>query len=168
LHAALPYPILLKEEEEGMKKYGTLAVFFLVFAACGVSAQSNEVLDRVLAEEQLTYGSAAYVLAVATGKASEESTPEQAVGMAEQGGFGLEGMGFRDGLNIGQYSYMLMRAFQLTGGMMYRILPGPRYAAREMDYAGVIQGPAIPGMAVSGNEALRMLERLLNRREASS
>jgi hypothetical protein len=51
---------------------------------------------------------------------------------------------------------------------MYRIVPGPRYAAREMEYAGVIQGPAIPGMALSGNEALRMLERVLHSKEGIS
>jgi hypothetical protein len=151
-----------------MKKHGTFVFFFLLFAACWASAQSNDVLDRILAEEQLTYGSAAYLLGTATGKAPEQSTPEQAVSLAEQEGFGFKGMGAGEGLSIGQYSYMLMRAFQLTGGMMYRILPGPRYAAREMDYAGVIQGPSIPGMAVSGNEALRMLERVLNRKEAGS
>jgi hypothetical protein len=151
-----------------MKKLGFIALFFLLFSTLWVPAQSNDVLDRILAEEQLTYGSAAYLLLVAIGKAAEETSPEQAATMAEQEGFALQGFEPADGLSIGQYSFMLMRAFGLTGGIMYRIVPSPRYAAREMEYAGVIQGPAIPGMAVSGNEAVRMLERVLHQREGVS
>jgi len=151
-----------------MKKLGFTAVVFLLFSILWAPAQSNEVLDRILAEEQLTYASAAYLLLTATGRAPDETSPEQAVSLAEQEGFALEGFGPAEGLSLGQYSFMLMRAFQLPGGIMYRIVPGPRYAAREMDYAGVIQGPAIPAMAVSGNEAVRMLERVLHQREGIS
>lgn len=151
-----------------MKKLGFVALAFLLLPALWIPAQSNEVLDRILAEEQLTYGSAAYLLIFATGKAAEDTSPEQAAALAGQAGFALEGFAPRDVLSIGQYSFMLMRAFELSGGIMYRIVPGPRYAAREMKYAGVIQGPAIPGMAVSGNEALRMLERILHQREGIS
>jgi hypothetical protein len=151
-----------------MKKHGFIALGFLLVSVFWAPAQSNEVLDRILAEEQLTYASAAYLLLVATGKAAEETSPQQAVSLAEQEGIALKGVRPAEGLSIGQYSFMLMRAFQLPGGIMYRIVPGPRYAAREMDYAGVIQGPAVPGMALSGNEAVRMLERVLHRREGMS
>ena len=151
-----------------MKKLGFIVPALLVLSALWVAAQSNEVLDRILAEEQLTYGSAAYLLIVATGKAEEGTSPEQAVVLAEQEGFALEGLAPVDVLSIGQYSFMLMRAFELSGGIMFRIVPGPRYATREMEYAEVIQGPAIPGMGLSGNEALRMLERVLHQREGIS
>ena len=151
-----------------MKKIGFITLAFLLLSILQAPAQSNDVLDRILAEEQLTYGSAAYLLLLATGKAPEETPPEQAVRLAEREGIALEGVGPAEGLSIGQYSFMLMRAFQLPGGIMYRIIPGPRYAAREMEYAGVIQGMAIPGMAVSGNEAVRMLERVLHQKEGIS
>jgi hypothetical protein len=151
-----------------MRKLIFIALVFLLFSALWAPAQSNDALDRILAEQQLTYGSAAYLLLVATGKAGEETSAEQAVDLAEQEGFALEGFGSRDGLSIGQYSFMLMRAFGLSGGIMYRIIPSPRYAARELEYSGVIQGPAVPGMSLSGNEALRMLERVLYQREGVS
>ena len=151
-----------------MNKLGFIIPVLLLLSALLVPAQSNEVLDRILAEEQLTYGSAAYLLIIATGKAADDTSPEQAVVLAEQEGFALEGFAPVDVISIGEYSFMLMRAFELSGGIMYRIIPGPRYAAREMEYAEVIMGPAIPGMAVSGNEALRMLERVLHQREGVS
>ncbi len=151
-----------------MKKIGFIALVFLLLSVLWAPAQSNDVLDRILGEEQLTYGNAAYLLLVATDRAEEEVSPQQAATMAEQEGFAVQGLGSADRLTLGQYSFMLMRAFQLPGGIMYRILPGPRYAAREMEYAGVIQGPAIPGMALSGNEAVRMLERVLHQREGVS
>ena len=148
-----------------MLKLRFIIPVLLLLSALWVPAQSNEVLDRILAEEQLTYGSAAYLLIVATGKAEEGTSAEQAASLAQKEGFALEGVGSADGLSLGQYSFMLMRAFDLTGGVMYRILPSPRYATRELAFTGVIQGPAIPGTAVSGNEALRMLERVLHQRE---
>jgi hypothetical protein len=151
-----------------MEKLGLLAVVLLLRSVLWAPAQSNDLLDRILVEERLSYASAAYLLAVATGKAPEDASPEQAMSRAEQAGFGYEGMGSGQPLTLGQYSYMLMRAFELPGGIMYRILPGPRYAAREMAYTRVIEGMAIPGMAVSGNEALRMLERMLHDMEESS
>jgi hypothetical protein len=151
-----------------MKKLGFIALAFLLLSVLWAPAQSNDVLDRILAEEQLTYGNAAYLLLVATGKAADETSLEQAVSLAEQEGFALQGFVPVDVLSIGQYCFMLMRAFELPGGIMYRILPGPRYAAREMKYAGMIQGPAIPGMALSGNEAVRILERVLHQREGVS
>jgi hypothetical protein len=62
---------------------------------------------------------------------------------------------------------MLTRAFKIDGGIMYRVLPGPRYATRELAYLGIITGPAKPGLSLSGERALRILERVLNSKEAA-
>ena len=62
---------------------------------------------------------------------------------------------------------MLTRAFEIHGGVMYWILPGPRYATRELAYLAIISGPAKPGMSLSGERALRILEKMLNSKEAA-
>jgi hypothetical protein len=62
---------------------------------------------------------------------------------------------------------MLTRAFKIDGGIMYRILPGPRYATRELAYLGIITGPAKAGMSLSGERALRILEMILNSKGAA-
>ncbi len=50
-----------------------------------------------------------------------------------------------------------MRALELKGGLFYGMIPGPRYAARELAYRRLVNGKAHPGRIVSGEEGLRLL-----------
>jgi hypothetical protein len=147
------------------------AIFLiLAMAATGVpllTAQSNEVLDAVLGEATLSYANAAYIVGTASGHLPDTVTPADAVPGLEQAGLGTPGRQPTDPVTLGDFSYMLTRAFGMSGGIMYAILPGPRYATRELAFLGIISGPAKPGMALSGERALRILERVLHRKEAA-
>jgi len=150
----------------------TKCAMFFVFAmaAIGVpllAAQSNEVLDAVLAETTLTYGSAAYLVGTASGHLPDTITPAEAGPDLEQQGLGRPGLRPTDAVTLGEFSYMLTRAFGIQGGFMYAILPGPRYAARELAYLGIIAGPAKPGMSLSGERALGIVEQIIHRKEAA-
>jgi hypothetical protein len=150
----------------------TKRALFLVFvvaaiAAPLVTAQSNEVLDSVLGEASISYANAAYIVGTASGRVPETTAPADAIPQLEQAGLGLPGRGPTDAVTLGDFSYMLTRAFKVEGGLMYRILPGPRYATRELAYLGMITGPAKPGMALSGERALGILEKILNSRGAA-
>jgi hypothetical protein len=150
----------------------TKRALFLVFAIAAIAvplltAQSNEVLDSVLGEATISYGNAAYLIGTASGLFPETTAPADAGPLLEQKGWGTPGHGATDPVTLGDFSYMLTRAFEIHGGIMYWILPGPRYATRELAYLGVISGPAKPGMSLSGERALRILEKMLNRKEAA-
>ncbi len=145
---------------------------FLIFAMAAIAvplltAQSNEVLDSVLGEAEISYGNAAYLVGTASGHLPETISPADAGPGLEQVGLGIPGRGATDPVTLGDFSYMLTRAFGIQGGIMYRILPSPRYATRELAYLDIISGPAKPGMSLSGERALRILERILNRKEAA-
>ena len=145
----------------------------LVIAAAGaiavspLMAQSNKVLDAVLGEASLSYANAAYLVVTAAGSVPDTITPEDAVPQLEKAGWGLPGRGPDDAVTLGDFSYILTRAFGVPGGLGYWVLPGPRYATRELAYLDIISGPAKPGMSLSGERALRILERMLDRREAA-
>ncbi len=150
----------------------TKRAMFLMFAMAAIGApllraQSNEVLDSVLGETTISYGSAAYLVGTASGHLPETVSPADAGARMEQEGLGISGRGPMDPVTLGDFSYMLTRAFGIQGGIMYRVLPSPRYATRELAYLGIISGPAKPGMPLSGERALRILERILNRKEAA-
>ena len=150
----------------------TKRALFLMFAMTAIAvplltAQSNEVIDSVLGEAAISYSNAAYLVGTASGHVPETTAPADAVPQLEQAGFGLPGRGPSDPVTLGDFSYMLTRAFGIHGGVMYWILPGPRYATRELAYLGIISGPAKPGMSLSGERALRILERVLNSKEAA-
>lgn len=142
----------------------------LAMAAVGfslLSAQSNEVLDTVLGEASLSYGDAAYLVGSASGRLQDAVSPADAAAALDQAGLGIPGRAPDSSVSLGEFSYMLTRAFGMRGGIMYSILPGPRYATRELAYLGIITGPAIPGMSLSGERALRILERAVHRKEAA-
>jgi hypothetical protein len=156
------------DKEVRMAKRAVLLMF--VMAAIGAPllvAQSNEVLDAVLSETTLSYGNAAYLVGTASGHLPETITPAEAGPQLEQQGLGRPGLQPADPVTLGDYSYMLTRAFGITGSIMYAILPGPRYATRGLVFLGYITGPAMPGMSLSGDRALRILEQIIHRREAA-
>jgi len=62
-------------------------------------------------------------------------------------------------------SLVLMRAFNLKGGIFYSIAKNPHYAYRELVYKEIIQGRADPGMKVSGDQLLFITGRILSLRE---
>jgi hypothetical protein len=150
----------------------TKHALFLTFAMAVTSvplltAQSNEVLDAVLGVAALSYGNAAYIVGTASGHLPETIAPAEAGAGLEQQGLGLPGRNPTDRVTLGDFSYLLTRAFRIPGGIMYWILPSPRYATRELVYLGMISGPAKPSMPLSGERALRILERVLHSKEAA-
>ncbi len=138
----------------------------LLAAVCLVVAgfafgQSNDIIDAVLEENMLSYGNAAYLVLVASDQLEETASPQEAVSELEELGFAVSGRNASDTVNFGEYSYLLMEALGFPGGLMYRLVPGPRYAARDVAAMRIAEGYAMPGMAVSGERALRILGRAL-------
>ncbi len=112
-------------------------VFALLLAvSLGAAAQSNETIDRILEQDVATLGAAAYVALNAGDLVSDESTPEKAVEVAIQAGWLEEGSSGGDPAGFGQLAHLLMQVFEVPGGLMYRMFPGPRYATREFTYQG--------------------------------
>jgi hypothetical protein len=54
-----------------------------------------------------------------------------------------------------------MKAFNIKGGFMYSLFPGPRYAYRELAYRKIITGRSYSTTRVSGERLLRILNRAL-------
>ena len=62
-------------------------------------------------------------------------------------------------------SLLLMRVFKLKGGWFYSMAKNPHYAYRELVYRDIITGRADPEMAVSGDDFLYMVNRILSIKE---
>ncbi len=133
----------------------------LVLLASAVYGQSNEVIDDILRQRELTYAGASYLVLTATGRVADDVAPQQAVRELEAVGWGIAQRGPSDAVTLGDYAYLLMQAFEFRGGLMYRIAPGPRYAAREIAALRIAEGHALVGMRLSGERALRLLGRAM-------
>ncbi|TVR75624.1 MAG: hypothetical protein EA427_00090 [Spirochaetaceae bacterium] len=140
----------------------------LAVATAPVHSQSNEIVDRILAEEELTYGSAAYLLLLASDSIDEDATLASAAEALNRSGLGLENRGANDPITLGEYALLTMRVFAVPGGIAWSIHPAPRYATRELEYRRVIQGQVYPNMKLSGERAMRILGRVLNLREGGA
>lgn len=146
-----------------------LAGSLMLFLFLGQSAaQSNETLDSFLEQEKASFGHSAYMILTAAGILDEETSVDEA--LAALAGSEVEGPSrtAEEAITLGEYSYLLMQALEIRGGLMYRIFPGPRYAARELKYLDLIPGDAGPGRSLSGTEAVQILGRALEWKEARS
>lgn len=153
-----------------MKK--SCLVLYLLFISLvvnmGLAAQSNDIIDALLAEEQASYGKAAYLALTASGLITEEQSPEQALEVLKDQGWKLDILGAAEPIKLGEYSFILMKVFHIEGGVMYSIIPGPRYAGRELSYLGMIPGSPSPYRTISGEEAVRILGNILEWQEEGS
>ena len=136
----------------------------LLLGAAGLlplAAQSNQFLDQLLDTPEATLGQAAYLLLTAKETLDDGTSAERAAEALAAQGWQAPERAADEPLTLGEYCFLLMQAYEVKGGLMYRIVPGPRYAARELDYRKLIRGKAYPNRTVSGEEALGILRSLL-------
>jgi hypothetical protein len=59
-------------------------------------------------------------------------------------------------------SLLVMRAFDMNGGLRFGLFKNPHYAYRALVYYGIIHGRADPQMPVSGDLLLYTVNRAMN------
>jgi hypothetical protein len=132
----------------------------LILHAVLVWGQTAVELEGLLQAEAVTYTQAAYfILASAPGE--EPVTPDTAFALAVEQGWLPEDVEPDAPITLGEASFLMMRAFDLSGGMMYSFIQRPRYAARELSYRGYIQGRSDPYGGLSGTRFLQILGRVV-------
>lgn len=143
-------------------------IFVIMFCAMlfipVLSAQSNEIIDTILAEERLTAGSAAYlVLSLADADMIPDSRQAAFAALAQKVDLSPVSAGaVDDQVSIGEFAYLLQQSLALPRGLGSRILPGPRYALRDLKFLNIVQGRVYPAMGLSGERALRIAGQTLS------
>lgn len=148
-----------------MKRFCLLLFVFFCLGAVAATAQSNGVIDEFLGQEKADYSQAVYLVLAAADLISDTATPAEAVNTLAEKQWGLPSSDAPATITLGQYSYLLMRAFNIPGGLMYRLVPGPRYAVREVAYLGFVTDKPTPYRSLSGEEAMRILGAVLSWKE---
>ncbi|MFP4152397.1 MAG: hypothetical protein ACLFR8_03875 [Alkalispirochaeta sp.] len=142
-----------------------IAVVLLIgVGAATVAAQSNDRVDELLGQDPAELGHSAYLVLSAAGVVDETATPDEALQSATAAGLVPSGTEVTRATDFGDLSYLLMEAFGEPGGLMYRIIPGRRYAAREVVYQGWSRTRYAPGEALDGESVVRILSVYLNER----
>jgi hypothetical protein len=148
-----------------MKRFRFLLPIFLSLVAAAGFAQSNGVIDEVLGQEKADFSMSVYLVLSAAEIIPESATTDEALSALSEKGWGLAPPGDGATITLGQYSHLLMQAFGIPGGVMYRLFPGPRYATREAAFRGFVSDRPTPYRSVSGEEAIRILGAVLSWKE---
>jgi hypothetical protein len=144
--------------------------YIVLFMVCltghfSLHAQSNTFLDEFLAQDKVAFGNAVYLVLSGAGMVEEGATVGNAIEVLGGQGWGIKEKAPEEAISLEEYSYLLMRAFNIGGGFMYALFPSARYAFRELYYLGFIDPPIDPGRTLSGEDALRMLASVLELKE---
>jgi len=155
----------------GTKLYLILCLLFA--SAALLSAQTAAEMQTILNSPAVTYGQAAlFVIASASDEVSagnedgEQSTPGQtqqnAFDLAVSRGWIHQKAKLNEPIKLRELSFLIMKAFDMKGGLMYSIFPGPRYGYRSLVSRSVIRSGSDPGMTVSGDWFLLILGNVLH------
>ncbi|MDA3957304.1 hypothetical protein [Oceanispirochaeta sp.] len=143
-----------------------LALGFLV--PFTLAAQSNEVLDVFLARAEADFGTSAYLILADCEKITDTASVDEAmnwIGQSENLNK-LKDLNPDRTISYGEFSYIMMEVLELKGGLMYSLVPGPRYAAREAAYKRWIIGKSSPGRGLKPFEVINALVTILEKEGA--
>lgn len=140
----------------------SVAIALIVTGPGALCAQSADIMDVVIAEETLTFGTASYLILLSRGEIDEDTSFSEAAKKISEIISIYREKEEADFLSLGEYSHLLMSVYENPGGLMYRLFPGPRYALRDLAFRGVVQNKRGAGAPISGKEALNVLERFLH------
>jgi hypothetical protein len=147
-----------------MKNLIPALVLVLLFPAL-LPAQTAAELDAVLESPAVTYAQAArFVLAcldIPAAHTPAGKTEAEAFAAATVRGWLPPKAAPGNPAPLGDLSFLIARAFNIRGGFMYALIPGPRYAFRALAGRSLIQGAADPAMTVSGERFLHILGNAL-------
>ena len=149
-----------------MKKNKLILLGFLVLLLpVFLFSQSNTVIDEMLSKEKAGFGRTSYMVFTAAGLMRDNVTLEESLQYLDKLKWNMKDKESEEYITLGEYSFMLMKSFNLNGGIMYQVFPGPRYASRELFYLDLINENRDPNRYISGEEVIRILGRLLEWKE---
>jgi len=151
-----------------MKKVQLAALAMLTLGCIAAFAQSGAEIDKLLSTDEVSLSLAArYVLPAADILPADATTESSFTAALEKGWLPADAVSDAP-IRLAELSFLITKAFDIKGGAMYSIFPGPRYAYRELLYLRVIQGMSDPKQTVSGERLMRILGRVLDRQGGES
>ena len=143
-----------------MKKRCFITICWLLALPAILFAQTAERIEDILEVKAVTYGQATqFVLEAA--ELWDFIAEEDAFRVAEERRWLPRGVSPQDEASLAGIAFLIMKAFDMSGGLMYSLFDNPHFAYRELVYQNVIQGRVAPNMVVPGDYLLFMVNRLL-------
>ena len=142
-------------------------VFLIVLLCIPLSAQYALKIENLLGRTELSW-SAAAVFALEASEKLENTSEDAAFRFAAERKWLPKNAAPGDIVRLSEAALLLMRSFDLKGGIFYSIGKSPHHAYRELVHKNVIVGRTNPLMTVSGEEYLYMINRILSIQEEAA
>ncbi|MBN1524503.1 MAG: hypothetical protein JW904_08475 [Spirochaetales bacterium] len=142
--------------------------FFICFVFTGLAlfAQSNVLIDQLLEEQQATFGKSIYMVLSAAELVPANAAVDTAMKKLADSNWNITKAADAP-ITLGEVAYILMKAFDMQGGVMYSLFPGPRYACREFEYRDFIRKSPYPDRTLTGAEVMQIIAKVLSAQEAA-
>ncbi|MBN1799811.1 MAG: hypothetical protein JW822_14635 [Spirochaetales bacterium] len=142
-------------------KFFCICTFLLCLVQIPLAAQSNALIDELLNEEQATFGKSAYLCLMAAKLIPNWAGVNEAMAYLQQANWGMTIKKADEPILLGELAYLLMKSLNISGGIMYSLAPGPRYACRELVYLDLISGRVSPNRFITGERALQIISNVV-------
>lgn len=135
----------------------------VLFALTGTVAfaQSAAFFTSVFESESITWEQASFLAMVGTDRLADNVSPSQAWEALSKTQWYTNIPERTSAITVAQYSYLLAKAFDVRGGLFYSLFGGERYAYREMVFKKVVPGSFDPSSVITGNDAMKVLEKAM-------
>jgi hypothetical protein len=146
---------------------GTVLLFLVFTFTVPLSAQTAAGLEALLNEQTLTWSATTAFVLEASGSLDTAGSMngDNAFRLAVEREWLPKNAAPDDAATLNGVALLLMRSFDLKGGIFYSLFKSPHHAYREMVYKGLIRGDADPEMTVSGSQLLLIVSRILSVKE---
>jgi hypothetical protein len=134
--------------------------FLFLLVPALLCAQIADEIEILLETNAVTYGQAARITLEAAGVLTTDDQSE-AFDYAVQQEWLPANVNSWDFARLDQISLLLMRSFNMRGGINYSVFQTAHFAYRELRYRDVIQGRAAASMLVSGESLLFYINRMI-------
>jgi len=142
-----------------MNKSGFFLTLCFLTSTTFLSAQTANEIETLLNTDAVTYAQAArFVLEASDAFAAGNS--DEAFNFAVERGWLPANVSSNDHARFDKISLLLMRSFNMNGGLMYGLTGSAHHAYHELVYRKVILIRSDPAMTVSGEELLFMVGRM--------
>lgn len=122
-----------------------------------VFAQSADSLSAILEAEELTVEQAAYIPCTWLNPETENLSFQDAYSFLCEKGWIDSSLAASAPISLKEFSGICMKAWNLSGGLMYTITKSDWYAFKELKAKGFLQATDDPSMKISGGKALDVI-----------
>jgi len=140
-------------------------ILFLAMSSMPLFSQTADEIETLLISKSITYAQAARFSLEASNVIAIRD-PQEAFNYAQEQKMLPKKTASGDSARLANVSLLLMRAFNIKGGIFYSITKNSHYAYRELVHLNIIQGRADPSMTVSGEQLLFLIGKLLAKQES--